>query len=182
MSAKSDPSAVDRSVLAWLASEAALGGDTALHELLRRLQRPLLGYAARLLANPTDAQDAWQETALAISRGIVRLRDTRMVRGWAFGIARNKAADILRSRDRRRETPLDETQPAPDTGPARLLDADSLLARLSPSDRSIVLLFYLHGLSLAEIGEALDLSPGAARVRLFRARARLKDFFEGDNP
>ena len=50
---------------------------------------------------------------------------------------------------------------------------------LSPVDREIVTLHYYGGLSLKEAGEAMGLTPGAARTMLCRARKKLKTRLEG---
>ena len=50
---------------------------------------------------------------------------------------------------------------------------------LSPVDREIVTLHYYGGLSLKEAGEAMGLTPGAARTLLCRARKKLKSRLEG---
>ena len=55
----------------------------------------------------------------------------------------------------------------------------SFLARLRPSDREVLDLYYFRALSLVEIGKRLDLSAAAAHMRLTRARLRLKSEFNG---
>ena len=56
------------------------------------------------------------------------------------------------------------------------------VADLPPRDREVVVLYYLEGRPIAEVSEALGVSPGAVEVRLHRARGKLReslsDWFE----
>ena len=52
------------------------------------------------------------------------------------------------------------------------------LAKLTPEENSLMSLFYLQELSLAEIAGVLDVSEGVVKVRLFRARERLKKMMQ----
>jgi len=51
---------------------------------------------------------------------------------------------------------------------------ESLLANLSPSDRILIVMREVEGLTMDEMGEVLGVSAGAAKLRLFRARNRLR--------
>ena len=69
----------------------------------------------------------------------------------------------------------------PATDPSDRLDADRFWAAvrdLPERQRAAVALFYIDDLGVAEIAEVLDTSPGAARTRLSRAKARLRQHYE----
>jgi RNA polymerase sigma-70 factor (ECF subfamily) len=104
---------------------------------------------------------------------------------WIYRIATNAAFDRLRARSTRRagETLLQIRRPPTDRG----ADVERALVRremndcirqyvdeLSPSYRSVVLLSEDEGLSNAEIAEALGVSLETVKIRLHRARARLR--------
>lgn len=105
-----------------------------------------------------------------------------------FGVARN----VLNNQNRgsRRRTRLaarlaaEVEVVAPDHAP--LSDAQRLvqtaLAYLSPEARELLMLVALDGLSSAEAGVALGISPVTARVRLHRARKELREWMKRDEP
>ena len=68
---------------------------------------------------------------------------------------------------------------SPDSGLA-LAELERALAGLSPSDRELLLLFAVEGLSHAEVGVILALDPVTVRKRVSRARARLAEALDGD--
>ena len=102
------------------------------------------------------------------------------LRAYLFAIARNLY--LQRQRQRRREGPMppDPVSETP-TAAAEIEARQELhstlqrLARLEEIDRSALLMRAFHGLSYEEIGSALGLSPGAARVKVHRARKALSD-------
>jgi RNA polymerase sigma factor (sigma-70 family) len=148
-------------------------GDT--QALVRRYYGPVLGLVRRLVGD-ADARDAAQETFV---RAIAKLRDydpSRPFRVWLFAIAANHVRDLLR---RKRAAPLDADVQSelPDLSlpedPALLAeDRGALLAavdRLPPDLRVVVLLHYQHDLPPREVAQVLDITPNAARIRLYRA-------------
>lgn len=96
---------------------------------------------------------------------------------WLFAVARNVWRNHQRS-ERRRERLVDRLPaPAveppielPDDGAAALISA--ALGSLSDADREVLLLVAWDGLSSDQLAAALECTPGAARVRLHRARGR----------
>ena len=52
------------------------------------------------------------------------------------------------------------------------------LAKMQPTDRALLTLFYWEELSLQEVGESIGCSANAAKTRLFRARERFRELFE----
>lgn len=103
------------------------------------------------------------------------------VRGWYFAIARNVALDHLRQRGRRerREAavdvqPVDEDGSLEELALAREHDEAVIdrvreaLARLPATQREVVELHKLEGMSMAEVAARLDIREGAARVRAHR--------------
>src|SRR5215211_2943175 len=135
------------------------GDDTAFEELYRRYQRRIRGFVARRVGDPGRAEDLTQEAFLSALRAL-RSNDAEIAwRPWLYEIARNATIDFHR---RRRH--VEEISVEHDELPARHL--------------RVLVLRELEGLSYREIGERLQLTPGAVESTLFRARRRLEREFE----
>jgi RNA polymerase sigma-70 factor (ECF subfamily) len=147
----------------------------------------VLGYALRRVARPEDAADVVAETFLVAWRRLADVPEEPQTRLWLYAVARRVLANHRRG-DRRRLA-LGERLGAelaawvPDHAQAvadRVRYA-AALARLSETDREVVLLHAWEELEPREIADVLGISPVAARSRLSRARARLRDAL-GETP
>jgi RNA polymerase sigma-70 factor, ECF subfamily len=147
------------------------------HAIYIRHAGALYGFALTLCGNATEAEDLVADTfvRLWVAPGVIR---DETVRAYLFTIARNLF--LTRRRRARREVPLDDTVPdhAPTAesrteGRRRLARVQELLSRMHDIDRRALLLKAVEGRSYQEIGDALNLSAGAARVRVHRARNQL---------
>ena len=165
-----------------LRSRAARGDAVAFAAVYERHHQALYRYCRSILRHEEDAQDALQST---MTRAFAALQDERRdfeLRPWLFRIAHNEAISILR---RRRTTA--ELADVPDERPIedrvaereelRLLQLD--LADLPERQRAALVLRELNGLSHAEIGVVLELSPGAVKQAIFEARSALFSCREG---
>ncbi len=148
---------------------AQTGDRAALEELLRGIHAPLRRYITRL-AGDALADDILQETALQIFRKLPFLREPAVFRSWTFRIASRIAFSQLK-RERLWE-PLD----AAPIEPLITLDPNlgeppdeaflTLLNRVSPASRAVLLLHYQHDLSLEEAAAILEIPIGTAKSRL----------------
>lgn len=150
--------------------------DERFDHLARSVGPDVLAYLARRVQPREDAADVFQQVLLTTWR---RLRvvptDDRAAFGWMLGTARrclanHRRAGVRRSAlaDRLREQVVVAT-----TGPD--LDVSDLLAGLAPDDAELLTLVHWEGLTIAEAGGVLGLSPAAARKRMERARSRLRE-------
>lgn len=154
-----------------------------LEELYRRYAGELYLYAYSLCQNEAQAQDL---TAEAFCRALLALDGADAGwRSWLYKVCRNLWLDqVRRSRRLAPEPPGPELAAEGDVL-EELLQEERRRAvyravqALSPVDREIVTLHYYGGLSLKEAGEAMGLTPGAARTLLCRARKKLKSRLEG---
>ena len=165
---------------------ASLAGDhAAFGELADRHAPRLSALAGRLLGDAVEAEDLTQETLLQAYLGLDRLRDQARFASWVYGIALNLAKMRLRSRRNGALPEVDATRlaalVAADPSPAEVVEArelwslvESALAVLPAAQRRAVLLHYVDGLSCEEIAALLGEPAGTVRVRLHRARARLR--------
>jgi len=169
-----------------LALLARNGDGTAFERLVQRHERPVFGLCWSLLSDRTDAEDAAQETFVRAYQSLSRYDARRSFGPWLRGIAANVCLQLLRRRSLRsgRQVSLDAGpfEPAapeePEVSP--LADrAVAALRRLADTYRLPLTLFYLEDASVTEVAEALDISPGAVRVRLHRGRDKLRQMLMG---
>jgi RNA polymerase sigma factor (sigma-70 family) len=147
----------------------------------RELYGPICGYTLRRVRDPEDAAEAIAETFATLWRRFDRCPDDDELRPWLFGVARRVIAN--QRRGERRRTALGERLAANvDRAAFEALHTDeatSELARafgtLSEPDRELLSLVAWEGLTREELAIALGTSRAAVRLRLHRARKRLKD-------
>jgi RNA polymerase sigma factor (sigma-70 family) len=145
----------------------------------------VLGYALRRSDSREDALDVVAETfAVAWRRRTDMPVDPEEVRPWLFGIARRCLANAVRSTERAgrlgarlADSLADVAVPDPSALHEQRAETRSVheaLGALPPDDRELVTLIAWEGLTPSQAATALGLSAGTARVRLHRARTRLR--------
>jgi RNA polymerase sigma-70 factor (ECF subfamily) len=135
-----------------------------------------------LVGTQAEAEDLAQETLLAAHDAFGDFRGEGSIRAWLFGIARKKCARHLERRVRR-ESRLRLVHDATRADAAdeqfhrrqRAEQARAALEQIRPSEREAVVLRYAAELSFREVGEACGIDEAAARKRVSRALARLRD-------
>jgi len=135
-----------------------------------------------LLGSQAEADDLLQETLLDAHAAFADYRGDGSLRAWLFGIARRKCARYL-ERNTRRTARLRLVHDADRDGNAEELmqlrqraeAARSALSDIRPSEREAVVLRYAGELSFREVGEACGIDEAAARKRVSRALARLRE-------
>jgi RNA polymerase sigma-70 factor (ECF subfamily) len=140
-----------------------------------------------LLGSQADADEATQETLLRAHRAMATYRGEGTVKAWLCGIARHVCAHMLETR--RKGRAIAELVPVPDTDTGREQVATrqrarairDALAHLKPSERDVLVLRFVAGLSAREIGMAINLDDATARKRISRALARLRSVLPGDS-
>lgn len=162
--------------------EAARAGDrTALEELLRERRTEVVRYAMRLCISPADAEDAVQETLIALSRYIAELRAAAALSRWLFLAVRTHCLRLAR-RSLRHVLGIDDAPLAlegPDPAD-QLVDRQlrhrlaGIVAGLEPMYRDVLIRRDVLEESAADAAGALGLSIEALKSRLFRARAEVK--------
>lgn len=161
----------------WLILRAQGGESTAVDELVRRWGDRLWRYARRLTNDGETAWDVMQESWLAIVRGLGKLTDPAAFKTWAYRIVTHKAADWLRRHIRRKHDTLavDPEDPADAQGAHEAAsDVRAMLAKLPPSQQTVLVLYYLDELSVAEIADVMEIPAGTVKSRLHAGRDKLK--------
>ena len=166
---------------------AAKAGDRgAFDELVRRTFVDTFTLARRLTGNEEDARDVVQETYLRAWKAIGKFRGDSQFSTWLYRITANTASTQVHRRRRQRAEPFAEGfDPADDRAEQQITQsaesAESLdrisaaLDDLPAKLRSAVVLKDVYGLSHEAIAEELGISVSAAKVRLHRARRKLRD-------
>jgi RNA polymerase sigma-70 factor, ECF subfamily len=157
------------------------GDIAAFEKLLRRLHAPLRKYVTNLVGDST-ADDVLQEVSLRIYRQIRQLREPKVFRAWAFRIATRISFVHLKRAKRWREMESDpeliRSFPTSTVPQQEELDAEflSLVDRVSPASRAVLLLHYQQHLSLEETAAILDIPLGTAKSRLSYGVATIRNF------
>jgi RNA polymerase sigma-70 factor (ECF subfamily) len=186
----------DADGLNLLAGRAKLGDVGALDQLLREVRRAVVRYAAAQRMSRDDAEDLAQEVCLAVVKVVPEWRETgRSMWGFVFTVARNKLTDGVRRQVRQgamgRPIGIDDDSGRSalaiaddDLGPEeRAIQNDStqrmeqLLRQLPATQREVLLLRAVVGLSGKETADALGLSPGSVHVLQHRAVTKLRGLY-----
>lgn len=183
-----------------LVDAIAAGDARAFERLVRAHVDPLRAVALRLLQNQADADEVVQEAFLSAFRNLSSFRGDARLGTWLHRIVVNAALQRLRRRKRRgtASESVDELLP-------RFLDnghpehfhrpwvqtAEELATRaetrehvrrvidkLPENYRTVLILRDIEELDTAEVADLLELSPGAVKVRLHRARQALRNLLE----
>jgi RNA polymerase sigma factor (sigma-70 family) len=156
---------------------AAAASRAEIEELFVSCEGGIGRFLVQMVFDRELAEDLLQDVFHDALRGRRSLAQADNPTAWLYGIARNHALKALRRRRRaRRATDLLATKSRlnPCAFDEELVVVRDLLERsLSPNDRVLVLLRYLHGFDAVELAELTGQTPAAVRQRLSRARRAL---------
>jgi RNA polymerase sigma-70 factor, ECF subfamily len=143
----------------------------------------LMAMLRRLCRHEHDAEDAFQEAATRIWKGLATSRPVGNPRGWIMTIGYRAFVDLRRKSNRCEDLP--ELPDLRVNSPPQHAIANeearrvrSALADLPPQVREIVVLHYTGGLSLQETADAMMLPLGTVKSRLNSALSQLRRSFE----
>ena len=147
-----------------------------LEDVFRVHQREVLAYFQRLVRNRQDAEELTQETFLRACSAALRYRGEAPVRAWLFGIARRVLLEAARAGlfDRPGELP---ERAAPERDTDERLDLERAFASLDVVDREALMLVDVLGFTPIEASRLVAITPDAFRMRLHRARGRLRQAY-----
>lgn len=176
-----EPLTTDEQLMAaYVASDPAAFG-----QLFERYAPRVYAFFVRSFGRKDVADDLVQTTFLKLHSARTSYEQDRPFRPWLFTIAARVRLDELRRRYRVPVTASDdevELAAASDPSPSEQAEAreqlgriEAAFAKLSPSQRSVIQLHRVEGLSFAQIGAIMNVQEGAARLRAFRAYERLRE-------
>jgi RNA polymerase sigma-70 factor (ECF subfamily) len=166
------------------------GDHAAFRILVERHQNAVIGTVAKMLGNPSDAEDIAQQVFLRIWRHAKRYRPDARFTTYLFTITRNLVFNETRRRGRKKEVSANEREETaghtiPDSSErqpdAELLHdelrraVDAAIAALPENQRLAVVMRRYEQLSYEQIAEVLKLSVSAVKSLLFRARTALRE-------
>ncbi len=156
--------------------------SAAFDAIYRKLRQPALALCLHLTGRRSDAEDALQETFLAVHRALPAFRGESGLSTWVFRIALRSA---LQARARRPDHAELDPETAAPGGDESALQARQEFRRvqaafvtLPAEHRAVLALFALDGLGHAAIAGILGVPEGTVWSRLHVARARLRETLE----
>lgn len=167
----------DRRVDDELMAQAALGSETAFESLVSRHRDRLVRLSARLTGDRAQAEDVAQETFLRLFRHAADYEGRGQFVSWLQTIARRLSLNVIRSRKRRPEVPLESALDKPsDANPEKALELREVrlaLARLPERQRRALWLKACEGRSYREIAQTLACTESDVANAVFRGRETL---------
>lgn len=172
----------------YLVAAAVTGDRPALARLVTRWQPRLLRHAWRITGDADRAKDMVQESWIEILRGLSRLNDVAAFPAWAYQIVTRRCQRGFHDATRAAmQSDADDddialAMPEHRSGEfaAELSIVMAALEALPAAQRAALALFYLEGLSVAEMAVALDVPPGTVKTRLMHARRKVRERLTGE--
>ncbi len=180
---------------ATVVADARAGNTEAFTSLVNQYERNIYRLALSITANPEDAEDVLQETFIKVYSHLGQFQSKSRFYTWLVRIAVNESLMKLRGQRRSRhlvslDEPLkidqDKVLPheivARDENPEECYSQlevqqflEEALAQLNPAHRMVFVLRHVQDLSTKETAALLDISVGAVKARLLRARLELRE-------
>jgi RNA polymerase sigma-70 factor (ECF subfamily) len=171
-------------------SRVLQGEQNAFAELVTRYQNYVFTLILRMISSREDAEEVAQDVFVKAYRSLADFRGASKFSTWLYTITNTTCITFLRKKKLQVHS-LDnekvfEVADNKDSGfsanaieqKSRVNMVNEAIGMLSPDDAEIITLFYKAEQNLEEIGRILGLEPNTVKVRLHRARGRLKDKME----
>jgi len=173
-----------------LIERSQTGDQAAYADLIKRHQRFVFTLALRFAKTREDAEEIAQDCFVKAYRSLAGFNGESKFSTWLYSIVYTTAMTFLRKKrvevssiddentylqieNRAGSFGTDQTEQK-----SRSFYLNQAIQQLLPDDAMIITLFYKGEQSLEEIGEAMGIEPNTAKVKLFRARQRLKEQLE----
>lgn len=161
------------------------GPQPSFEETARELAEPLLRYLERYVGDRAVAEDLRQETLLRAARGFASFEGRSAVKTWVFSIATRVAAEYFRDPGRRTQI-VDMNEVAEPADPGQTIDERVVVGEMTACIRGVIdslpeiyraplILHDLEDLTAAQIADICECSVAAVKIRLHRARTRLRE-------
>ena len=182
-----------------LVNRLRAGDEAAFVALIERYQQRMMRLAEMTVGSRAVAEEVTQDTWLAVVRGVERFEGRSTLKTWLFHILLNRARSTVgrELRAGRPEQQIDERfdrsgawveppEPWADRADDRLVAANlaarvqELLPQLPESQREVVVLRDLEGLSADDVAALVGITDGNQRVLLHRGRAQLRQLLSAE--
>jgi len=168
------------------------GREDGFEELVKRYQRPIVGYVFRMLNDYDSALDVSQEVFIKVYNSLNRYRSEYKFSTWLYRIAHNAAIDHIRrnsfltqsieteNEEGAYQLQLESPLPTPEDDRERSewrTEIDAVVKCLPQGYRELIVLRHSRDLSYDEIADITGLPLGTVKNRLFRARELMRNIF-----
>ena len=168
-------------------ARAAKGDANAFETLMSAYEKKIYALCLRMMGNPHDGEDAAQEAMLRIWRTIGQYRFESAFSTWVYRVTASCCMDAIRKRQRHEQPSLEEMGEASGFDPAdggetpqeqteRKETRNAIrqaIAAVPEGMREVFLLRDVHGLSVEETAQALQIAQGTVKSRLARGRENI---------
>jgi RNA polymerase sigma factor (sigma-70 family) len=173
-----------------LIEQTLAGNQSAYADLVKRHQRFVFTLALRFVKTREDAEEVAQDCFIKAYRSLSSFQQQAKFTTWLYTIVYTTAMTALRKKRVDTDSIDDENtfiQLENQTGKydvnhaenrSRSFYLNQAIAQLLPDDATIITLFYKGEQSLEEIGQTMGIEANTVKVKLFRARQRLKEKLE----
>lgn len=156
------------------------GDLDAFEFIIKKFKARVFTVCYRMIGNSEDARDISQDTFVEVFVKLKTLQEPEKFSAWIYKIAVNKSLNFLRKREK--ISPLFQdnifvTYKKNDDF-VKKETINHLLSKLTFEYRIVLILFYIEEKQIREISEILDITESAVKMRLKRARERLKNIEE----
>jgi RNA polymerase sigma factor (sigma-70 family) len=173
-----------------LIDQVLAGNQAAFADLVKRHQRFVFTLALRFAKGREDAEEIAQDCFIKAYRSLASFQRQSKFSTWLYSIVYTTAMTFLRKKrvdtdsidDENTYMQVENQSSAHDVNNAenrsRSFYLNQAIEQLLPDDAAIITFFYKGEQSLEEIGQALGMEANTVKVKLFRARQRLKEKLE----
>ncbi len=130
-----------------------------------------------ILMNDSDCEDAVQDAVLKAYSKLYSLRDERYFKTWLIRILMNEC--YRKKREQTRLVPIDDSMEIP-SSEENYSELYSAVMKLKQEIRIVIVLYYIEGYSVGEIGKILKIPQGTVKSRLYIGRRILKEELEDE--
>lgn len=171
-------------------SRVLKGDQQVFAELVSRYQNYVFTLVMRFTENREDAEEVSQDVFVKAYRSLADFRGDSKFSTWLFTIARTSSITFLRKKkletvsidNEKTAVQLENRESSFSANvveqKSRIKMVNEAIQLLSPDDAQIITLFYKAEQSLEEMGKILGMEPNTVKVKLHRARVRLKEKME----
>ena len=173
-----------------LISQVLAGNQSAYADLIKRHQRFVFTLALRFSKNREDAEEIAQDCFVKAYRSLKTFQRTSKFSTWLYSIAYTTSMTFLRKK-RLETVAIDDEESNVQLEnhvsdfradgiehTSKMVYVNQAISQLLPDDATIITLFYQGEQSLEEIGKVLGMEANTVKVKLHRARHRLREKLE----
>jgi RNA polymerase sigma-70 factor (ECF subfamily) len=152
--------------------------------LYRRYSTKIFGKCISLLKNEMQAQDAMQDIFMKILLNLSKFSGKSKFSTWIYSITYNFCIDLIRKKKKDKSILVDDISRVHDTPDDDIEDRFLLetsvnrlkvvLEKIPIDDKSVLMMKYQDDMSIREIGEVLDKSESAIKMKIKRAKQKFK--------